>query len=443
MKQIRIFPLLTVLIFTPAAIRQVTINGASASASQTQPSPLPAVRAVDLKASDGTALKASYFAAAKPGPGVLLLHQINRTRKAWDDLAGHLAAAGINTLTLDMRGFGESGEPYTKLMEADREKARTMWPSDVETAFQYLVSQPGVQRDVIGVGGAGWFGVLPSVEVARQHPAQVKSLVLLSGETLQDGLRFLRQASQLPGLFVVADDDEYPPTVEAMEWLYITSSSPGKKFVHYSATQDAPWIWYETADAGKVSAGGGHGTDMFKFHPELPAIIVDWLVTTLVKTPGHAPADTLASTAILNQLWTSEGVTRVTHQLMDARRQDSQAQLFPEINVDIIGEDHLREGESEKKAGQLREAKIEINAAIEIFKLNLLAYPDSADAHYNLADAYLKNGQKNLARQYAEKALAMIDAHKAPLSSWSDTEQRRAEIRSAVQDTLKELNATR
>jgi dienelactone hydrolase len=443
MKLIRIFLLMTVLISTPAAIRQETTSAASAMASQEQSSVPPAVRVVDLKMSDGAVLKASFFAAAKSGPGVLLLHQSNRTRKAWNELAGELATAGINTLTLDMRGFGESGEPYTKRMEADREKARTMWPSDVETAFQYLVSQPGVQRDVIGVGGAGWFGVLPSVEVARQHPAQVKSLVLLSGETLQDGLRFLRRASQLPGLFVVADDDEYPPTVEAMEWLYVTSSSSGKKFVHYSAKQDAPWIWYETADAGKVPASGDHGTDMFKVHPELPGIIVDWLVTTLVKTPGHAPANTLASTGILDQLWTSEGVTRVTHQLMDARREDSQAQLFPEINVDIIGEDHLREGESEKKAGQLREAKIEINAAIEIFKLNLLAYPDSADAHYSLADAYLKNGQKNLARQHAEKALAMIDSHKAPLSSWSDTEQRRAEIRREVQDTLKELNATR
>ena len=75
----------------------------------------------------------------------------------------------------------------------------------------------------------GEFGVGHSVEVARQHPAEVKSLALLSGETLQDGLQFLRQASQLPGLFVVADDDEYPPTVEAMELLYITSSSPGEE----------------------------------------------------------------------------------------------------------------------------------------------------------------------------------------------------------------------
>jgi len=409
---------------------------------QTQQAQQPsAPRVVELKASDGTLLKASYFAAAKPGPGVLLLHQSNRTRKAWDNLAGQLAAAGINTLTLDMRGFGESGTPYTKLTDAEKAKVSPMWPSDVDTAFQYLVSQPGVKRDVIGVGGAGWFGVLHSVEVARQHSAEVKSLVLLSGETLQDGLQFLRQASKLPGLFVVADDHEYPPTVEAMEWLYINSSSPGKKFVHYSAAQDAPWIWYETSDAGKVPARGGHGTDMFKPHPELPGIIVDWLVTTLINTLSRAPADALASAAILNQLWTSEGVARAKQQLMEARRRDSQVQLWPEVNVDIIGEDHVREGESERKAGRLREAKMQIDTAIEIFKLNLLAYPDSADAHYNLADAYLKNGQKDLARQYAEKALAMIDSHKAPLSSWSDTEQRRAEIRGGVQDTLKELNA--
>jgi tetratricopeptide (TPR) repeat protein len=116
---------------------------------------------------------------------------------------------------------------------------------------------------------------------------------------------------------------------------------------------------------------------------------------------------------------------QVQQQLVEARKKDPQAQLWPEVAVDIIGEDYQREGD--------------IKTAIEIFKLNLLSYPDSADAHYNLADAYLKDGQKDLARQYAEKALAMIESHKAPLSSWSDTEQRRAEIRSAVQDVLKKL----
>jgi hypothetical protein len=377
----------------------------------------PAPRVVDLKAPDGTLLKASYFAAGKPGPGVLLFHQSNRTRKAWDDVAGQLAAAGINTLTLDMRGFGESGGKANSLTDA----------RDIDIAFQYLVSQPSVKRDVIGVGGAGWFGVLPSVEVARLHAAEVKSLVLLSGETLQDGLQFLRQASQLPGLFVVADDDEYPPTVEAMELLYITSSNPGKKFVHYSAAQEAPWLWYETFDISKVPANGGHGTDMFKIHPELPGIIVNWFVTTLIKTPGHAPADTVASAAILNQIRMPGGVPQVAQRLMEARRKDPQVQLWPEITVDIIGSDHLRARE--------------IKEAIEVFKLNLLAYPDSADAHNNLADAYLKDGQKDLARQLAEKGLALLDSHAAPASSWSDTEERRGEVRSGLQDVLKNLDA--
>ena len=66
-----------------------------------------APRVVNLKTSDGAILKGTYFAAAKPGPGVLLLHQSNRDRKSWDSVAAQLANAGINTLTLDMRGFGE------------------------------------------------------------------------------------------------------------------------------------------------------------------------------------------------------------------------------------------------------------------------------------------------------------------------------------------------
>jgi dienelactone hydrolase len=430
MIQIQILLGLLLLIFSVTALRHGINSAAAANSPQAQQSQQqPATRVVDLKAADGTILKATYFAAAKPGPGVLLLHQSNRTRKEWGELAGQLAAAGINTLTLDMRGYGESGGTPCAI-SADKSMSCNQMPGDIDIALQYLVSQPGVKRDFIGLGGAGVFGVDYSVQAARRHPAEVKSLALLSGETFLPDLQFLRQASNLPGLFVVADDDEYPPTVEAMELLYITSSNPGKKFVHYSASHDAPWPWYEPFDIGKVPANGAHGTDMFKVHPELPGIIVDWFVTTLIKTPGHAPADTLASAAILNQLWTSEGVARVKQQLMEARRRDPQVQLWPEVSLDIIGgNDHLLAGEPK--------------LAIEVFKLNLLAYPESADAHENLAEAYLADGQKDLARQYAEKALAMIDSHKVPLSSWSDTEQRRGEIRRAAQGTLKKLSESK
>jgi hypothetical protein len=51
----------------------------------------------------------------------------------------------------------------------------------------------------------------------------------------------------------------------------------------------------------------------------------------------------------------------------------------------------------------------------------------------------LADGQKDLARQYAEKALALLDSHTAPASSWSDTEQFRGEIRRGAQKILKKL----
>jgi pimeloyl-ACP methyl ester carboxylesterase len=371
---------------------------------------VPAPREIGLKASDGTQLKATYFSSGQPGPGVLLLHQNNRTRKSWDGVAEQLAAAGINTVTLDMRGHGESGgTPSGNLTD------------DIDRALQYLVSQPGVKRDVIGVAGAGGLGVLNAVEAARRHFTDVKSLVLLSGEALRDGLQFLQQASDLPELFAFSDD-EYPPTQDAMKLLYLTASSPSKKLVHYSAAEDAPWIWYETSDISKVPATGSHGTDLFAAHTELPGIIVHWFVTTLIKTPGHSPADALACAPILSLLQTSGGAAHAMPQLLQARLKDPQAQLWPEVAVDIIGEDFQR-------AGDLKDA-------IEIFKLNLVAYPDSADANSNLADAYLADGQKNLAQHYAEKALALLDSHAAPASSWSDTEQRRGEIRRDVERAL-------
>jgi len=372
-------------------------------------------RVVDLKAPDGTILKGTYFAAGKPGPGVLLFHQSNRTRKSWDEVAAQLAAAGINTLTVDVRGYGETGG------RSDRAKTG----GDLDTAFESLISQIGVTRDVIGIGGAGALGVDNSVETARRHADQVKSLVLISGETVRPGLQFLHERSQLPGLFVVADDDEYPPTQEAMELLYNTSTSPSKKLIHYAAVKEAPWLWYEPFDIGRVPAKGGHGTDLFKPHPELPTILVNWFETTLIKTPGHAPADSLACAATINQLQFASGENQIEQQLTEARKTDPQAQLFPEITASIVGQDFMRAGD--------------VKSGIDVFKLIVVAYPDSADAHDNLAGSYLKDGQKTPARQHAEKALAILNDHKVPASSWTDTEQYRGEIRRDVEKIIKQL----
>jgi Flp pilus assembly protein TadD len=94
-----------------------------------------------------------------------------------------------------------------------------------------------------------------------------------------------------------------------------------------------------------------------------------------------------------------------------------------------MGQDHLRAGEPK--------------LAVEVLKLVRLAYPNSADAHETLAEAYLKDGQNDLARQHAEKALTLLDSRTVPASSWTDTEPYRGEIRHGAQDVLKKLGAAR
>ena len=366
---------------------------------------LSAQRTVDLTASDGTKLKASYFAAAKPGPGVLLLHQCNRQRKVWDSLAQQPAQAGINVLTFDYRGFGESaGDPFDKL--PPDKAAQVMdekFPGDIDVAFQYLISQPGVTRDVIGVGGASC-GVNNSIQAARRHP-EVKSLVLLSGGTDLNGRKFLRQPKSLPAFFAVADDDEFPPTVQVVEWLYTVTENPGKQLVHYQT--------------------GGHGAEMFKVHPELEEAIVDWYVTTLIKTPGRAPApkDEPAITQEVRNLDLIDqpgGPAKVEKMLQEARQRDPHATLFPEAIVNLLGYEHLQSGDT---AG-----------AVEILKVNVDAFPNSPNAYDSLSDAYLAAGQKDLARQSVHRALDLLP------SDTTDPQDFRDQLKAADEAKLKQLS---
>ena len=368
------------------------------------PPALATGRVVDLTAADGTKLKATYFDAGKLGPGVLLLHQCNRQRKVWDGLSEQLAAAGINVLTLDNRGFGESsGEPHDSLTPEQEGQIETQkWPGDIDTALQYLESQPGVRHDVIGVGGASC-GVNNSVQAARRHP-EVRSLVLLSGTTDLNGRRFLRNSAALPVFFAVADDDEFPPTVETIEWLYSLTPNPGKKFVHY--------------------ATGGHGVEMFPAHPELPGTIVDWYVTTLITTPGRAPVSKDVP-AIPRESYNLDlmdqpgGAAKVARMLEEARRRDPKAVLFPEGIANFMGYEHLQSGDRK--------------GAIEILKLNATAYPNSPNVYDSLSDAYLADGQKELARQNAKRALELLP------SDTTDNEQRRNGIRDSAEQKLKQL----
>src|SRR6266705_3174236 len=198
-------------------------------------------RDVTLKAKDGTSLAATFYPAAKSGPAVILLHQCNRDRKVWQPLAAALSKSGINVLTLDFRGYGESqGERYLQLPPNEQGRwVREVWPGDVDVAFDYLKSQPGVKGDQLVAGGASC-GVNQPIHLAMRHP-EVRSLALLSGNTDHAGRKYLTTASNLPLLMAAADDDGL--TASQMKWLMTYSTQDQNRFIEYKE--------------------GGHGSDLF------------------------------------------------------------------------------------------------------------------------------------------------------------------------------------
>ncbi|MGB2898280.1 MAG: alpha/beta fold hydrolase [Candidatus Acidiferrum sp.] len=359
-------------------------------------------RVVDLKAPDGTSLKGTYFSAGKPGPGVLLLHQCNRQRKVWDDLATRLAAAGFHVMTVDLRGYGDSsGMPVDKLSPEElRVVFSEKMPTDVETAYQYLVSQPGVSRDTIAAGGASC-GVNQSVHVAANHP-EVKALVLLSEGTDANGRQFLRTSAKMPLFMAVADDDPDLGVTEIMQWLFTLSSNPVNKFVRYST--------------------GGHGVEMFDAHRELPGMIVAWVATTLKKGPAIVPRASVpvsAETNFFELIDHPGGVEKAVQKFAEARKRDPKTVLFSEAVMNRLGYEHLQAGDSK--------------GAVELMKLNTTAYPHSPNVYDSLSDAYLADGQKDLARQNAKKALELLP------SDTTDPEDRRKAIKESAEQKLKQL----
>ena len=82
-------------------------------------------------------------------------------------------------------------------------------------------------------------------------------------------------------------------------------------------------------------------------------------------------------------------------------------------------------GYSHLQAGRAAEA-------VRLFRLNTLAYPTSANTYDSLADAYLANGQNELALRMSEKALEVLPKDRS-------TEERKKAIRESAEQKIAKL----
>ncbi len=219
---------------------------------------------VDLEASDGTMLKATYMSPGKPGPAMLLIHQCNMDRKSWSGIASQLVDAGVHVLTMDLRGFGESGGAGIREAGGFPPFLQTA-SGDVDMAFDYLSRQDGVDTGRMGAGGASC-GAMLTADLAARRP--VKALMLLSGPPSEAAVANMAVKSDLAVFAAAATGDMITAGVDKQ----LKGAVDGSKHPNSTA---------------RIYDGPEHGLPMFAKNADLEPALVSWLKTELVGKQGR------------------------------------------------------------------------------------------------------------------------------------------------------------
>ena len=389
---------LGMLVAVLATASPLAAQQSSAYATSSEP------RTIELKSPDGILLKASYFSPGRPGPGLLLFHACNRDRSSWNGFSAAAAARGFHVLAMDFRGYGQSGgargdDPLQVQWIAERE-----WPGDIDAAYAWMTSQPGVDKTRMAAAGASC-GANQSVQLARRHP-EVRTVVLLSGAIAPNGREFIRNSAWLPIFGAASHADG--GAVEALRWAMGWSRNPSNKFVEYQAA--------------------GHGTDMFAVEKDLQPQVLTWLDTHLSGAPTTRTAGTTAAApTVVEEIWTAlnqpGGVERARKLYDETKSRDKKAVLVPEAETNQLGYQLLQ-------AGNFKDAII-------VFQMNVEEYPRSANVYDSLSDGYLAMGNKGEALKYAEKTIEVLD------NDTNITAELKQLLRESAAKKIKELQAVR
>lgn len=213
--------------------------------------------------SDGIEIHGTLVRAEGAKGAALLLHMMPAVKESWEAFSSALAALGVASLAIDLRGHGGSvrqGErilDYRSFGDADHQATRL----DVEAAADLLRRQ-GFGADRLVVVGAS-IGANLAIRHAAEHP-EVRACLALSPGLAYRGVATEDAASRLTarqGLFLAAsEEDAYSFTsIEALE----------------RAAKGAQTSVRRLKDAG-------HGTTMFERDPGLMREAAEWLASQFV-----------------------------------------------------------------------------------------------------------------------------------------------------------------
>ncbi|MDD5301578.1 MAG: alpha/beta fold hydrolase [Elusimicrobia bacterium] len=209
---------------------------------------LAAVQAVTFATKDGWTIAAAYRPASKGKATVVLAHGVGSAGVEWTRFAEALAAKGVGTLALDLRGHAGSRRGPPGSTDFTGFDAWGAWPAaaeDLRAAASWLKAK-GVPDGRVAFGGASIGANLASIVAAERKSAPF--LLLLS------------PAGNYRGVVL--------KTRKGLKTFAAASPADGYAFVGVKEL--------ETAKAAAVLyAPGGHGVQMFE-DPATFERIVAW-----------------------------------------------------------------------------------------------------------------------------------------------------------------------
>ncbi len=219
---------------------------------------------VTFTTADGVEIAGVFTPVPNARGTALLLHMMPAAKESWAAFSDLLAARGIASLAIDLRGHGES----VKMGEAridyrlfdDREHQRTA--ADVEAAVEWLKREKGLDASRLVLAGAS-IGANLGLRYAAGHPDVPAALALspgldYRGVTTADAVAALSAGQAL--FLAASEEDAYSfQTIAELERLSKSGATIAKKL-----------------------RGAGHGTTMFEKDAALMVEAADWLAGRLL-----------------------------------------------------------------------------------------------------------------------------------------------------------------
>jgi pimeloyl-ACP methyl ester carboxylesterase len=306
----------------------------------------------------------------------------------------------------DRRGYGRSPKPEKPYSSVD----------DLLRVFAFLEIDRAV---LVGMSAGG--GLI--VDFTLEYPDKVSALVVVGG--VVSGFGYSDHMWTRGGRLTAADysdpdkllryftkEDPYeiaPQNVAVKEklWLlmkdYPQNIDFTKNRLQTQPERQAIDILHEIQVPAFIVVGEFDIPDVF-VHAGAIESGIPLAQKTIIRDAGHlVPLEqpesfneqvfTFLGGAEFFRVLNTEGVTEAVQYFTDRRKDDNSWIPFTEARMNTLGYEYLLSGK--------------IPEAIELFNLNVLVYPESANAYDSLGEAYAAGGDKELAIESYKKSLAL------------------------------------